>query len=102
MPPHVAGATFSGSESCEECHQKITQDFHTATHALMRAPGINATEVGCESCHGPGSLHKESGGAHHTIVNGQFVVRNGDLVSPKVDEMLATHRTVSRRFQPIS
>ena len=38
--------------------------------------------------------------AHHTIVNGQFVVRDGQLVSPKVDEMLATHRTVSRRFQP--
>lgn len=39
--------------------------------------------------------------AHHTIVNGQFVVRDGNLVSPKVEEMLATHTTISRRFQPL-
>lgn len=39
--------------------------------------------------------------AHHTVVNGKFVVRNGDLLSPKVDEMLVTHKQVSRRFQPV-
>jgi hypothetical protein len=28
------------------------------------------------------------------------VVRNGELVSDKVEEKLAAHRTVARRFQP--
>jgi cytosine/adenosine deaminase-related metal-dependent hydrolase len=39
--------------------------------------------------------------AHHTIVNGRFVVQDGELVSTKVDEMLAIHKRISRRFQPV-
>ena len=38
--------------------------------------------------------------AHHTIVAGRFVVRDGRLVSDREDEMLTLHRTVARRFQP--
>jgi cytosine/adenosine deaminase-related metal-dependent hydrolase len=40
-------------------------------------------------------------GAKHTIVNGKLVVDNGQLVSNKVDSMLATHRTVAKRMQRI-
>lgn len=69
-PPNVvAGAKFVGSESCAECHQNVTSNFHDATHAKLMAPGDNATMVGCESCHGPGSLHVKSGGELATIVN---------------------------------
>jgi len=39
-------------------------------------------------------------GAHHTIVGGKPVVESGQLVSPRVDEMLSTHAAISRRFQP--
>ena len=38
--------------------------------------------------------------AHHTVVNGEPVVEAGQLVSARLEEMLATHRTVARRFQP--
>ena len=38
--------------------------------------------------------------AHHTIVGGIPVVEAGMLVSPRVDEMLAAHAKISRRFQP--
>ena len=38
-------------------------------------------------------------GAHHTVVAGHAVVENGELVSPKVDDMLAQHRELARRFQ---
>ena len=40
--------------------------------------------------------------AHHTIVNGKPVVRNGQLVSTRVEEMLSTHRKVATRMQSVA
>lgn len=68
-PPGIAGATFVGSKSCEECHANISRGFSSATHARLQAEGPNATEVGCESCHGPGSLHNQAGGGRDNIIN---------------------------------
>jgi predicted CXXCH cytochrome family protein len=68
-PPQIPGATYVGSEACEQCHQETYRDFDTATHYHLKAPGTNAMYIGCESCHGPGSLHVQSGGAPNTIVN---------------------------------
>jgi predicted CXXCH cytochrome family protein len=60
--PEVPGAKYIGSKECEQCHDKIYRDFATADHARLIAPGPNALSAGCESCHGPGSAHSESGG----------------------------------------
>jgi predicted CXXCH cytochrome family protein len=68
-PPQIAGATFLGSDTCGECHTDIGERFRGATHALLMAEGENAKEIGCESCHGAGSLHVEGGGDTSKIVN---------------------------------
>jgi len=38
--------------------------------------------------------------AHHTIVNGEVVVRNGQLVHLDLEQRLREHRVIARRFQP--
>ena len=68
-PPQIAGAKFVGSKNCADCHENITKHFDTATHSRLQALGPNATQVGCESCHGPGSIHSEAGGGKDNIVN---------------------------------
>jgi predicted CXXCH cytochrome family protein len=60
--PDVPGVTYVGSADCEQCHEDITTSFKTADHSRLMAIGPNAKEVGCESCHGPCSLHENSGG----------------------------------------
>lgn len=60
--PNVPGAKYIGSKECEQCHDQIYRDFQTADHARLIAQGPNALGAGCESCHGPCSLHSDSGG----------------------------------------
>jgi len=68
-PPTIPGATFVGSKACADCHETLVRDFKTADHSRLMAKGKNAENAGCESCHGPGSLHVSSGGGTHTIIN---------------------------------
>ena len=69
VPPQIPGAKFVGSAACAQCHENITKDFVTATHARLQARGPNAINMGCESCHGPGSLHVETAGERKTPIN---------------------------------
>jgi predicted CXXCH cytochrome family protein len=60
--PNYPGATYIGSDQCDTCHDDIYKNFVTADHARLMAQGNNALNAGCESCHGPCSVHSDSGG----------------------------------------
>jgi predicted CXXCH cytochrome family protein len=62
MLPNVPGAKYIGSKECEQCHEEIYKSFKTADHSLLTMGGPNTLNAGCESCHGPASLHSDSGG----------------------------------------
>jgi len=62
MLPNVPGAKYIGSKECEQCHEELYRTFQTADHARLISDGPNALNAGCESCHGPASLHSDSGG----------------------------------------
>ncbi len=42
--------------------RRIDRGFATADHARLIARGTNSLGAGCESCHGPCSIHSDSGG----------------------------------------
>jgi predicted CXXCH cytochrome family protein len=50
----IPGATRVGSDICVNCHTDIGSHFRHAFHAQQG--------LGCEDCHGPGSLHVQGGG----------------------------------------
>lgn len=68
-PGRIAGASFVGAAECAQCHEETVRGFDHATHARLVVQGETAKGLGCESCHGPGSKHVQSGGARGTIIN---------------------------------
>jgi predicted CXXCH cytochrome family protein len=70
VPPSVAGATYAGNQACMSCHSNQVRAFPVSPHArvhVAEAPG--RSNSGCETCHGPGSLHIAAGGGRGKFIN---------------------------------
>ncbi len=65
----ITGAEYVGMETCAACHEKQYLEFKRSTHARIALPEKYSKAQGCESCHGPGSIHVEKEGAKGTIIN---------------------------------
>jgi DmsE family decaheme c-type cytochrome len=57
----VSKADYVGAEACATCHQDEVNGFKNNPHANLELEH-GGKGVTCESCHGPGKAHVESGG----------------------------------------
>ena len=88
--PAIAGAHFVGNHACAECHTNISRAFPSSPHSRIQLQDVLAKDqTGCESCHGPGSLHIEAGGGRN-----KFIVNPGKDVSACFE----CHRSVEAQF----
>ena len=62
-------AKYAGMETCALCHEKTVKDFSTSTHFKISIADPKVEGEGCESCHGPGSLHVDGEGDKSKIMN---------------------------------
>jgi len=62
-PSSQAMPTNVGSETCKGCHEAQWTAFQQNPHYRAEIDAaVIADQTGCESCHGPGSLHVEAAG----------------------------------------
>ncbi len=74
VPLAIPGAEYVGSDTCIACHENEYKYFQLSEHASVtialseeeQEEGDQAE--GCETCHGPGSLHVEARGYTNNII----------------------------------
>ncbi len=73
VPPEIPGAHYVGNKACVDCHANYVRSFPMGPHArIYNETSVATGQSGCESCHGPGSLHIQAGGGR-----GKFIVNPG-------------------------
>lgn len=62
-------AKYAGSDACKNCHEDAFKSYMGSIHGKAYVPGSPSKRDGCESCHGPGSVHVDKGGGKEGIIS---------------------------------
>lgn len=63
LPEEMKGAEYVGMETCVACHEEEHKEFQLSAHSRISIDNDKTGAVqGCETCHGPGSLHVDAEG----------------------------------------
>jgi len=61
--PSAAAGSYIGAQACGLCHRDLAASWSGSAHgAALSNPSLPADSLGCEACHGPGSVHAGSTG----------------------------------------
>jgi DmsE family decaheme c-type cytochrome len=64
FPGDQANASYVGRQACLDCHDDLGDGYWQSMHSAVREFEVGrGNPLGCESCHGPGSGHVDSGEA---------------------------------------
>jgi len=75
-PTPEKGATYVGADTCFGCHEDYQKEKHNVHARIKGFEVAGGYQTGCESCHGPGSVHVDAGGDPEKIL--KFSQKEGD------------------------
>jgi DmsE family decaheme c-type cytochrome len=65
--PQTSPASYVGEDTCLGCHEEQRKGYFESPHHRATDPRTPAAKQGCESCHGPGSLHVDDPSANPLV-----------------------------------
>jgi DmsE family decaheme c-type cytochrome len=83
-PAAAQADEYVGQDTCLTCHED--RNYKGTLHALTSNPRTPASTQGCESCHGPGKAHADSGGG----IGVGGMVNPGKLKPQQASELCVT------------
>ena len=66
---YLKKAKYVGMETCLTCHEKEGKEYKLSSHYRAFIKNDTTGAEGCETCHGPGSIHVDNGGGLGTMIN---------------------------------
>lgn len=81
--PKIDGATTVGDKACAQCHEAMMTPFAQTVHGRLADFEVMGGAKGCEACHGPGSLHAESGDTGKIFAFGKLAADQASAICLK-------------------